>query len=124
MAKQSVTTLKSYFEARDKPTQAQFGDLIDSYVHKDEARVTISTSDSTASVVVGADRLLAKINIKSNSAQTVSVGTSAGGTQIVNAIAIGANERTVLSVDWDSDSGGTLYFSGLAGSNVIKLYFQ
>lgn len=30
MAQQNKTTLKSYFETGDKPTQAQFADLIDS----------------------------------------------------------------------------------------------
>jgi hypothetical protein len=37
MALQDKTTLKSYFETGDKPTQAQFEDLIDSLAHVNEA---------------------------------------------------------------------------------------
>ncbi len=34
--KQSRATLKQYFEKKDKPTQGQFGDLIDSFVNIDD----------------------------------------------------------------------------------------
>ncbi len=34
--KQSKAVLKSYFETGDKPTQTQFEDLIDSFVHEDD----------------------------------------------------------------------------------------
>jgi hypothetical protein len=36
MAVESRVTLKSWFEAQDKPTQSQFASLIDSFLHKDE----------------------------------------------------------------------------------------
>lgn len=37
MTAQSKTTIKSYFETGDKPTQAQFADLVDSYQDADPA---------------------------------------------------------------------------------------
>lgn len=40
--KQSIETLKSYFEAKDTPIQQNFEDLIDSYVHQNEATTTIN----------------------------------------------------------------------------------
>lgn len=36
MAKQSVDTLKGWFQTGDKPTQQQFYDWLDSFIHKDE----------------------------------------------------------------------------------------
>lgn len=35
MSKQPITTLKEYFKANKRPTEGQFGDLIDSYIHLD-----------------------------------------------------------------------------------------
>ncbi|WBV58183.1 pyocin knob domain-containing protein [Chryseobacterium daecheongense] len=35
MAKKSITELKNYFKSGKRPTESQFGDLIDSYVHLD-----------------------------------------------------------------------------------------
>ncbi|NAS30939.1 hypothetical protein GTQ40_08165 [Flavobacteriaceae bacterium R38] len=40
--KQTIETLKTYFETGDKPTQQQFYDLIDSLYHKDEGKLIIS----------------------------------------------------------------------------------
>lgn len=37
MAKKTNTELKEYFKAGKRPTASQFGDLIDSYIHKDES---------------------------------------------------------------------------------------
>jgi len=36
MAKRSILVLKSFFETGDKPTQAEFKDLIDSFIHIDD----------------------------------------------------------------------------------------
>lgn len=41
--KQSLEILKSYFETGDKPTQAQYEDMFDSLVHRDEIETTINT---------------------------------------------------------------------------------
>ena len=35
--KQTKEILKTYFETGDKPTQTQFEDLIDSFVHEDDS---------------------------------------------------------------------------------------
>ena len=45
--KQTKEILKSYFETGDKPTQAQFESLIDSFVHEDDTnKVYISSVDN------------------------------------------------------------------------------
>jgi len=40
--KQTIATLKSYFETGDAPTQQQFSDVFDSLVHKDEGKIITS----------------------------------------------------------------------------------
>ncbi|GEN68232.1 hypothetical protein [Chryseobacterium rhizosphaerae] len=39
MAKRTITQLKEYFKAGKRPTENQFGDLLDSYVHLDDPSV-------------------------------------------------------------------------------------
>ncbi|WP_046755247.1 hypothetical protein [Kordia jejudonensis] len=41
--KQSLEILKSYFETGDKPTQAEYEDVFDSLVHRDEMETTTNT---------------------------------------------------------------------------------
>jgi len=43
--KQPKEELKSYFETGDKPTQVQFGDLIDSYHHIDSGVIVTSVTE-------------------------------------------------------------------------------
>ncbi|WP_419867920.1 SGNH/GDSL hydrolase family protein [Chryseobacterium sp. CT-SW4] len=49
MAKKAITELKEYFKAGKRPTENQFGDLIDSFIHQDaplpENVATIDTPD-------------------------------------------------------------------------------
>lgn len=49
MAVQTKVTLKTYFQTGDKPTQGQFGDLIDSLLHVNE----IPASGGTAVISQG-----------------------------------------------------------------------
>lgn len=42
--KQSKTVLKSYFQKGDKPTEEQFVDLIDSFIHEDDTTKTFINS--------------------------------------------------------------------------------
>lgn len=51
MAQQTKTTLKSYFETGDKPTQEQFADLIDSLSGTlQDTRGIMSTTDASGFV--------------------------------------------------------------------------
>ena len=57
MSEQTRTVLKTYFETGDKPTQAQFGDLIDSAVNNVDDKLyltypTIDTLTDGASITV------------------------------------------------------------------------
>jgi len=45
MAIKNRALLKQYFETRDKPTQEQFADLIDSFSHKSESLIAIDSAE-------------------------------------------------------------------------------
>ncbi len=44
MSKKPISTLKTYFETGDKPTEEQFSHLIDSFFHKDSGILPVSSS--------------------------------------------------------------------------------
>lgn len=150
MAIQPVNTIKSWFETGDKPTQNQFWDWLESFVHKNDSvpmsqvsglnaaltalatqtsvdalkAIVVTTSASSISVSLPAGTILNKIRVKSNSAQTLNCGTSVGGSQILAAESLNANQVGLYVVDIDVESAMTIYFSALAGSNQIKIYLQ
>ena len=150
MAVQSVNTIKSWFETGDKPTQNQFWDWLESFVHKNDLvpmsqvsglnaaltalatqtsvdalkAIVVTTSASAISVSLPAGVIVNKVRIKSSSAQTLSLGTSVGGSQILAAESLSANQVGLYVVDVDIDSATTIYFSGLSGNNSIKIYLQ
>ncbi|WP_053073290.1 hypothetical protein [Chryseobacterium sp. FH2] len=53
MAKKSISELKEYFQAGKRPTEGQFGNLIDSYVHMDESSEYFTTLEYPADYQVG-----------------------------------------------------------------------
>ncbi|WP_298426884.1 hypothetical protein [uncultured Kordia sp.] len=67
---QNIDILKSYFEAGDFPTEAQFADLIDSFVHKEKDGS--STFIGTVFIdVVNGDNASAKIESRANPFKTI-----------------------------------------------------
>ena len=148
MAKQSVATIKSWFQTGDKPTQAQFWDWLESFIHKDDPITTsqvtglnttlstlatqasvdalkgtvLSASASTFSTSIAAGTILHVLRIKSTSAITFNLGTSVGGSQILAAESLGVGEVGVYTLDRDFETLQTIYFSGLAGTTSIKIY--
>ncbi|SHK74248.1 hypothetical protein [Chryseobacterium polytrichastri] len=53
MAKRTITQLKEYFKVGKRPTENQFGDLIDSYVHVDASSEYSTSVEFPASYQVG-----------------------------------------------------------------------
>lgn len=72
MAVQSKTVIKSYFETNDRPTQAQFVDLIDSYADFGSVGITALTGDVSAS---GTGSVAATINPRTVSLAKMAFGT-------------------------------------------------
>lgn len=58
MAQKTRAALKAFFETGDKPTQQQFSDWLDSYVHKDDS--------ISADKVAGLDDMLTELALKSD----------------------------------------------------------
>jgi len=54
MPVKTVSVLKTYFETGDRPTESQFADLIDSFIHKSTGSVVTATSynETTGDVVI------------------------------------------------------------------------
>ena len=148
MAIQPVSTIKSWFETGDKPTQNQFWDWLDSFRHKSDAvtmgdvtgldaaltgkasqasvdalkAIVITTAAASVSQDLPAGTIFHKLRIKSDSALTFSLGTSAGGTQILNAEVLSASQVGIFTLDFDCEALTTVHFSGLAGNTSIKIY--
>lgn len=74
--KQDRTILKSYFEVGDFPTEAQFADLIDSFVHKDESSSAITIGSVFIDAING-DDTTAKIESKSRPFKTIDAALTA-----------------------------------------------
>jgi hypothetical protein len=85
---------------------------------------TVTTSSITSgsnTIAVGAGKLISKIVIIGSASGTVSVGTSSGGTQILEAESYDT-DGAVFAVDRYFHSSGTLYFSGFGAHTLtVKL---
>lgn len=150
MAVQILSTLKSWFETGDKPTQNQFWDWLDSFRHKSDAvpmgdiagldtalaglasqvsldalkaiSLSVLSPVTSASINIPAGTIINKLRIKSSSAMTFNLGTSGGGTQILNAEVLSANQVGIYQIDFDCETLTTIHFSALAGDTNIKIY--
>ncbi len=104
MAKKGRAALEAFFETGDKPTEAQFTDLIDSFINL----VDQSTIDNTIIVNVPV------------------VGSGIGGKVLKRGDALiqigeyGANDTTISSDDGTFTSGGTLFIA----NGEISFYFD
>ena len=150
MAKQAINTLKSWFQTGDKPTQSQFWDWLDSFVHKDDTieinnvaglddalsgfasqesvtaitPILLSGTASSRAVTIPAGTFLDVIRIKSTAAMTFSVGLSTGTKEIVTDEVVAANSAHFVDRYYDFETATTIYFSGLAGTYTIKIVFK
>lgn len=110
MAVQTRTYLKGKFETGDKPQEQDFADWIDSFVHKTENGNTVAIEAGGGSFVLAAGELMDKMIIKSATLQNVSVGTTPGGTEVVNAQSIAAGSYYPHTEDFFANgSAVTLY---------------
>lgn len=83
----------------------------------------ISTSAATYEYSKPADTWLQGLEVRSDEAQFVSLGTTPGGNEIDGPVAIAAGDAwTSKSANLTSFTPETLYFSGLAGNNSIKIW--
>jgi hypothetical protein len=89
MATQTATTLKTYFNTGDQPTEAQFGDLIDSNLNLTDGGTVAGATTFT----VG---MQATATARTATADGTGTGTIADGTSHVTVTSGGANTIIVL----------------------------
>lgn len=146
--KVSLSTIKSWFETGDKPTQSQFWNTWDSFWHKDDAIPTASidgldaelaniptteqldaiaalspvvvTVAGAATYSIAAGKFLEVVVADAASSGSVKVGTSLAGTQIIDD-AVAAGVPTAFRVDHYSKNAGTIH---LTGTFTAKLYLR
>jgi hypothetical protein len=86
----------------------------------------VSTSTVTAGATglgLTAGKLLEKMVVYGSTTGTFSVGTTIGGTDILNGEAFDTNGLPYV-VERFFKTGGTIFFSGFAGTLTVKLYFR
>lgn len=149
MAVQSKTTVKTYFNTGDKPTEAQFGDLIDSYQDYSQVLTSFASAASSAAIglvkvsagdvtfvsagVVGQRVLAAETTAAARdplglgTAATENVGTSASNIPQFNATGGLTGLKEALTGFFDAPASGKTYtldesapFTYTVNSLVIK----
>jgi len=84
---------------------------------------TTHTAATTFTYNVPAGKMLKAIYVKSDADMTFRVGTSAGGDQLIQSASTQANQYALLGENFlYAESITPIYFSGLAGNSVIKIY--
>lgn len=82
-----------------------------------------TTTSSTWSYEIPADRLLVVVFVFSSSTQEVSLGTTAGGTELGGPAYIPGSQYGLLgSNNLRTTAATTIYLSGLVGSNTIEVW--
>jgi hypothetical protein len=85
--------------------------------------VTIPVTASTATYLLESGKWLVGWEVRSTSAQTVSLGLTAGGTELGGPVSLSALEAWVgQGNSMPTFDDANIYFSGLAGTNTIKLW--
>ncbi|CAH0215761.1 hypothetical protein [Chryseobacterium sp. Bi04] len=88
MAKITITQLKNYFKAGKRPTESQFGDLLDSYVHLDDPTVFPNSFKHK-------DLSVKFPNLESNLAVDILLGTIINGNIEIHVVGAWNSENTV-----------------------------
>lgn len=126
MSEKNRQTLKTYFETGDKPTQGEFEDLIDSFVHRlddnrldyDEQTAVVKIANISGTENTATDSVLVGKNAgnKTNQQGIVAIGTDAGREGIGEfSVAIGYKAG-------EKQTGNTYtnnFIGAYAGQNVL-----
>ena len=125
--KRSRNVLKGYFESGDKPTQAQFVDLIDSFFHEEDGKIitSVDETDPENRIINFSDGT--NITLSSGGGGGVDVGAVSG---ISKAFADGVRDdllrdggnaaKTVLTVM--NTTSGKVQLASLGGGNEVVAY--
>ena len=82
-----------------------------------------STSSSTSTFSLPANVLLTAIYLKSNAVQNPQIGLTPGGDELGGPQSLAAGDPYTFAQAFRSTEATTIYFSGLAGSNSIEVWY-
>lgn len=87
-------------------------------------KVDIETSDASCEYMLPPGRLVSNIMVRSTSDQTISIGTTDGGTEISGLpVDMEANQLYMTGSNMlRTTEDTTIFFTGLSGSNTIKIW--
>jgi hypothetical protein len=139
---QNINTLKSWFARGLKPLQNQFYDLIDSFRHKNEkiaytdlaadlqdainvtGRVILAAPGTVDAWTFQPGTLIEKVYVQDNATITFSLGTTPGGTDIIDNIEIDPvdSNNGIFEKCYYCKTTTTLYWSGINEDTIIKIY--
>lgn len=127
MAIQTRAYLLTRFQNGDKPTEDDFEDLIDSYLHLSDdplklaGKVISSTfpGSTSGTQAIPAGSVLHAIIIRAAEMGTVNIGTTGGGVEIADAEPYINGSIEILRIK-DFPAAATLYFTGHTDSITVK----
>lgn len=127
MTAQTPTTLKSYFQAGDRPTQTQFADTIDSFINVVQTSGQSIVSDISALgdvVVSGA------LTVQNSAMTTLTGNVNIGGSLIVSTNVSISGQTTLASAKSSTPTAGSLssdiatmnnFGQGANGSSLVLI---
>ena len=122
--KKTKEELKSYFEKGDKPTQAQYSDLIDSYL---DAKQPVGEAnrefkiDENGEVTVVSEKVIPEYtlsDITNNKLSLLKDGVTVGEVSLTQASQVEGNESVVLSSNYKGVVQNSI--SGLVSDSISK----
>lgn len=84
--------------------------------------INMTTAGSSQTVALVDGETLTYMVAKAPSPATINVGSSAGGSQIVDSETLPANKHYTINVNYSSNGSETLYLSGFPTGTAIKIY--
>lgn len=98
-------------------------EFLNSNITFPDGPLTVTSATITGasnSVVIPAGRMLSKIVVISAGHDDFDLGTTDGGTEVIEA-GVSSSSGEVYLIDTYFGSGGTVYFTGMAGTLTVKV---
>ena len=122
MAIQTREHLKAKYQSGNKPQAQDYADWLDSFVHQTERGSTVAIPSGGGNIAIAPGELVDKIIITSATAQTISLGTTNGGTEVIDNEPITANAYLLHTEDFFAPNTPiTLYLTYATG---VIVYFR
>ncbi len=152
MAIKSVAELKSFFETGDKPTQQQFYDWLESFIHQTEGIAIANVAGLVAALVEKADqvalqllidlvkpirlileadgsyeipagKLMERLIITPIAETTLKVGITPAGNEVLEEEILDADSDKIVDyVIVARAAGNLIYFTGIVAQTTVLIY--